>query len=450
MSNNRSFLLYAIAIVWLGLASAAPAVAQSCGQVLVSGYYSNVHVFDACSGESQQVLDQAQPRRLSGAQAIALHLGKLYVVSEGSGEILRYDARTLAFVDRFVAAGDIGPTGVAIGPDGDVYVGGYQSSSVLRFDGTSGALKGTVVSANAAGLRGADNGLSFGPDGKLYVPGYDSNNVVRYDPSTGQTTQWVAPGLGGLRHTRAILFEPGGESALVASEGSGTVLRFRVSDGALLGTVLRPGFRPTGLTYGPDGELWVTGDQVNRVAAYRDGQYLRDVVRDGLGGLDGATFVLYLPPAASTAVNPDHIGSQYWIVGVASRQGDAWVAQASFSASGTGFGDAFQTEQLQTRRWGELRLRFTDCDSAEFNWISEGEDSGGFGRGGYAVLRLADNPAGQACRQQGFATQSGADYIQGTWFGGPGRSGEGLFIDRLGPDQALIAFFTHRPVSDSP
>ena len=165
-----------------------------------------------------------------------------------------------------------------------------------------------------------------------------------------------------------------------------------------------------------------------------------------VGGLAGATFVLYLPPAETAQVNAAHVGSQYWIVGLAQRQGDSWVAEAAFSASGTGFGAAFRPSDLVNRRWGELRLRFIDCDQAEFTWSSEGEDSAGFGSGGYSLQRLAPNPAGASCQQQGFSAQAAsADYIQGTWYGGEGRSGEGLLIDRLSENQALIAFFTHRP-----
>jgi len=159
------YLLVALALgLGPGLASA------QCGRLLVSGYESNVHVYDACTGEFQQVLDQASPRRLAGAQATRVHDGLIYVVSENTQQILRYRADDLRYVDTFITApAGTNPTGVDLGPDGDVYVGGYASHSVLRFDGRTGAAKGVAVAARAAGLRGPDNGLRFGPDGKLYA-----------------------------------------------------------------------------------------------------------------------------------------------------------------------------------------------------------------------------------------------------------------------------------------
>lgn len=446
--SRRRFLLAALALGLVpGLASA------QCGRLLVSGYQSNVHVYDACSGEFQQVLDQATPRRLAGAQATRIHDGMIYVVSENTQQILRYRADDLSYIDTFITApGGTNPTGVDVGPDGDVYVGGYASHSVLRFDGQTGAAKGTAVAARAAGLRGPDNGLRFGPDGKLYVPGYDSNNAVRFDPANNQTTTWVAPSAGGLRHSRAILFEPGGQTVLIASEGSDAILRFRVSDGGFVTRFVQPGFRPTGIDYGPDNQLFVTGDFFNGVRVYdaRDGRFLRDVVpQGGTGGLVGATFVTYLPPQATTTPTVQHVGSQFWIVGGGVRSGSTLDVPDAVSANGTAFGNAFRAEDAVQRRWGGLRIRFTGCDAAELEWSSGGADSAGFGSGGYALQRLAPNPASRACNASGFANVSDGSYMSGAWFGGAARAGEGLFIDVLDDSQALVSFFTHRPAQTS-
>src|SRR6478735_12192169 len=71
-------------LVLLSLAFSMHAVqAASCDEVriLVSGYYSNVHIYDACTGAFLRNLDEEG--RIRGAQAVKLGPdGRLWVVSE--------------------------------------------------------------------------------------------------------------------------------------------------------------------------------------------------------------------------------------------------------------------------------------------------------------------------------------------------------------------------------
>ena len=62
-------------------------------------------------------------------------------------------------MDVFVAAGGAGdlddPTGVAFGPDGDLYVTDYTDAAILRYDGTTGTFIDEYVPAGSGGLAGA-------------------------------------------------------------------------------------------------------------------------------------------------------------------------------------------------------------------------------------------------------------------------------------------------------
>jgi len=427
------------------LGAALPAAAAECGRLLVSGYHSTVHVYDACSGA---FLRELGPRsQLPGAQAVRLQHGMLYVVAEGMNAIARYRADTLAFVDYFIQVpGNPGITGIAFGPDGDVYLGGYNTHSVMRFDGNSGAAKGTAVAPRAAGLAGIDNGLIFGPDGKLYIPGFDSHSVARFDPASGTTEVFIPSRRGGLSRTRGILFEPGGEGILVSSEGSRQILRYR-RDGSFDRVFASFNFGPNGIDYGPNGELLVTGyggDRVERLDP-RTGAVLGTLVPTQDGGLSGATFLTYLAPSSGgPTVDASQIGSQYWLSGAGVPQGKVLSLDLT-SSTGTTFGANYDAARVQTKRWGSLRIEFTGCDSAEMRWNSTGTDSAGFGEGGYRLQRLAANLAGRRCDAANFASQTGIEWMAGTWYGGAARSGEGLLLDVLNNGAVLVAFFTHRP-----
>ena len=104
---------FALLLLLAALFAPAAALAQAaCGsRLFVSGYFSTVHVFDACTGAYLQDLDTRT--RIQGAMAVRLGPdGFLYVVSEETSQILRYRNDTLAYVGEFAATGPIGPTGM--------------------------------------------------------------------------------------------------------------------------------------------------------------------------------------------------------------------------------------------------------------------------------------------------------------------------------------------------
>jgi len=423
-------------------AAASEASAACAGRLFVSGYFSNnVHVYDACTGEFQRVLDTAD--RIRGPQALEVGPdGALWVVSEENGRIIRYDLASLDFIDIWTSTGGgFNPTGIAFGPDGDVYVCGYQADSVRRYDGTTRQLEATVVAPRAGGLDGPDNGMTFGPDGRLYIPGYDANNVVAWDPATNQVAGFIARNAGGLVHTRGIVFEPGG-TVLVSSEGSGQVLRYSAS-GAFLGVFSTNLPVPAGMSADGDGGLFVSGgDSVTRVGA--DGTNLGLLFPFARGGLSAATFALFVP-AAGGGVDATQVGTQYWVVGSGSAGAREIVLNDMVSATGTAFGPNFRAQDVVRKRWGSLRIAFTGCRSATLSWDSTGSDTAGFGDGGYPLSVLIPTAFTTQCEAQGFANVQGNDWMNGTWWGGDSRSGEGLLIHVAPDDTVFIAWFTHRP-----
>jgi len=109
--------------------------------------------------------------------------GNLYVSGWNSGNVVRYNPTTGAFIDEF-ATGGTEAAGMAFGPDGNLYVANDGAKNVVRFDGTTGAFMDEFVAAGSGGLKDA-LGLAFGPDGNLYVGSYGTDEVLRFNGTTG-------------------------------------------------------------------------------------------------------------------------------------------------------------------------------------------------------------------------------------------------------------------------
>lgn len=99
------------------------------------------------------------------------------------------------------------PTGLAIGPDGSMFViaAGTQGTAVFRLDPTGnrlervaggGSERGENILARTAALD-VPVGLAVGPDGSVYIADSATNRIRRIDPS-GRMSTFAGSGEGGL------------------------------------------------------------------------------------------------------------------------------------------------------------------------------------------------------------------------------------------------------------
>lgn len=209
--------------------------------------------------------------------------GYLLVSDYDGNNVLRYDASTGAFVDEFVSKHSGGlnqPQGMVFGPhDHSLYVasGEYAPSSdphtaVLRYDGTTGAFIDRFADS---GHVDGPHAVVFGPDGNLYVAdGFFAegdpkpSKIVRYNGTTGEfMDDFVPPGSGGLQGPFALVFGPSGRGPreldlYVVSRRTDSVKQYDGTTGAYLGDFVAGGSggldAPIGLTFGPDGNLYVS------------------------------------------------------------------------------------------------------------------------------------------------------------------------------------------------
>jgi len=324
---------------WAAMLFAASAAAQGAcpSRLFVSGYGSTVHIYDACSGAFERVLDTRT--RINGAQAIKLGPdGHIYVVSENLSKILKYNRETLEFMGEFVSVNG-GPTGIDFDKQGRLYVGRYGASNVRRYD-TGGVLIDEPVAAGSK-LIGPDNGMLFGPDDKLYIPGYDSSNVMRYDPATGELVEVIAPYAEGLSAARGLRVATDRQHLWLTAELSGQLLKYNIATRAL--TVVTSNLmRPTGIDYGPDGSLLVISSGAVVKIDPATGTRTGTLVAAGSGGLLLPTYIAVIGPRTTTTaveVVEYFIVSlnKYFITGRTNEQATLDTLPAAFRRTGARF-----------------------------------------------------------------------------------------------------------------
>jgi uncharacterized protein (TIGR03118 family) len=266
--------------------------------------------YDQATGAFIDVFVTPGSGGLSGPGGVAFGPdGNLYVSSNMNNSILRYDGRTGQFIDAFVPSGFAGlnkPSALRFGPDGNLYVNSHgpasipDSSAILRFNGVTGAplpapgQSGAIfVPAGSGGLDQASVGLVFDRDGNLYVNSHRTDSVLRFDgvtgeprPAPGQSdADFVPAGSGGLMQPSGLVFGPDGNLYVSAHDPSaqhGAVLRYDPTTGAPLPAPEQDGAffvpidsgtirNPTALTFGSDGNLYVDSRGNSRVLRF-DGQ----------------------------------------------------------------------------------------------------------------------------------------------------------------------------------
>lgn len=230
--------------------------------------------------------------------------GHLYTstgAGPGGGSIRRYHGTTGEFIDTFVPAGRIDGVRDIVFRGAYVYVGSEYSDEVLRFDANSGVFVDAFVTAGSGGIDGP-HGLAFGPDAnsdgvpELYVSGRNSQNVVRYDGATGQPLgTFVTAGSGGLSWPEGLTFDASGVYAFVASTGSSRILKYNAQTGAYVGIGASTGLSsPKDVKFGLEGLMYVTSGGNDRVLRFTaGGVYVDDYVTAGSGGIDNPSRVAF-------------------------------------------------------------------------------------------------------------------------------------------------------------
>ena len=256
----------------------------------------NVVRFDAETGEFLgDFIGDDGPAGLVAPDALIFGPeGDLLVASGDTTEnsaVVRYNEETGEFLTVFaVARSLVRPYGLAIGPDGRLYVASFLTDRILRFDAETGSFFDVFATGNGqpGGLNGP-NGLAFGPDGRLYVttqgsvavdgqptfPGLPSQ-VLRFDIATGASEVFIdqpalSPAGLGYISLLGLAFGPdcgtsGGACDLFVSDFANDIRRYDLETRALEATLstnysgtVPSGNNLGGLTFDDAGRLYTVG-----------------------------------------------------------------------------------------------------------------------------------------------------------------------------------------------
>lgn len=187
------------------------------------------------------------------------------LVSRGTLGVDRY-SNSGTFLGNLIAPGSGGlvdAQGVAVGPNGDLFVGDFSTSRILRFSSDGTFLN--VFSSDAAIDTPFD--VVFGPGGDLYVASAGpTSNIARLDGTTGALvtanfTSGNPQPIGGPQY-----LEFGPNNVLYITDIAGRLFRFNSLTGMWISTSFYD--NPEGVAYGPDDFVYLVqriSDNVLRI-----------------------------------------------------------------------------------------------------------------------------------------------------------------------------------------
>lgn len=339
-------LLLRSACALIALAS-APSAFAAAPSLLAPNFGTAVLNFDVGSGTSLGTF--ASGGGLSEADGATFGPdGNLYVDSGGSpSSILRYDGTTGAFLNTFATAACASFGAPAFGPDGNLYIG-CSGGSVRRINGATGADLGVFVPS--PGGQSLDfGGLAFN-GGSLFVT-YVGGTLYQYNASTGALVAELYNGFSS-NGPRAPLFLPDG-SMLVPEWQTHNVKKFAATTYAFAGNFISDSAAtPQSLAIAPNGNLLVLNDPgtSDTVREYNisTGGFLSTLVSAGSGGLSRASQILVAPtsPCAVTAPLNGTLGSCPG--SLASGQSCQLACNAGYNLGGTATSCSFGVLAAQT------------------------------------------------------------------------------------------------------
>ena len=222
-----------------------------------------------------------------GSAMVALSDGTFYAINPGDHVIQRLDFSfpwgpvVLEWGGKESGEGELEDArGLALGPDGSLYVADTGNHRIQRFDGDGNLLCVWGGEGEGDGEFRSPEGVAVGPDGSVYVADTFNHRIQMFDAEGAFLGKWGGQGdaSGEFSFPEGVSVGPTGQ-VYVADTGNHRVQRF-TRDGFLLGTWGGEGsgdgefVSPAGVAVGPFGYVYVLDRGNRRVQRFdRDGRF---------------------------------------------------------------------------------------------------------------------------------------------------------------------------------
>ena len=204
--------------------------------------------------------------------------GHLLATDASHAFVQVFDKTTGKFVTRFGGRGDDDhnlekPEGIAVGPDGNVFIADYATGFVKIYGSDFKWLKTFSEYGSAPGQNMKSEFMDIRA-GRLYMPDVGNHRVNVFDLAGNALFQFGGPGTaqGQFNTPEAAKFDSKGR--LFVSDLRNDRIQVFDADGKWLATIGRPGSKsgelksPAGLAFDADDNLYVTEIGNNRVQVF--------------------------------------------------------------------------------------------------------------------------------------------------------------------------------------
>jgi DNA-binding beta-propeller fold protein YncE len=227
------------------------------------------------------LLKSVRAGALQEPYAVVASTHALFVLDAGRGSIERYDLagrfeQEIIFNPPLLA----NARGMALGPDGTLYVANPRSNSIVLLS-VGGHILRQLTSPLGAGSDqfNQPSDVAVSPNDTVYVLDDINNRIKAMTPTGAFIAQWPAPAsdtlfsvhMLPLRGGRMLASDPVAGALLLYRPGGGVPVRIPLGGpGTAAGSV-----QPLGLSLGPGGNVLVTDGTGNRVLLVSSSEVLR-------------------------------------------------------------------------------------------------------------------------------------------------------------------------------